>query len=237
MATYAFTDTHGYYNVVEQILNFAKPDDKIYFLGDACDRGPDGIKSIQALLDDKRVEYLLGNHEGLLLNFAAQYSTYSIIDPNEWFENGGRPTMEAYLNLKEQEQEELVSQLYNLKVRTFYTRPDGSKVFLSHAGATPYNAEQVGLNDYLEEYLFTWGREHINIPWAKNKYKNMYIVHGHTPAQLIQTTDEIVKEGGMARYARGHKICIDLGTPSTGVVSLLNLDTLKIEKIFKVDNF
>ena len=44
MKTVAFSDLHGNYNLWTKIKNYYAPDDVLIFLGDACDRGPDGIK-------------------------------------------------------------------------------------------------------------------------------------------------------------------------------------------------
>ena len=44
MAAYAFTDLHGQYEFWKQIKEFCQPDDKLYFLGDAADRGSDGVR-------------------------------------------------------------------------------------------------------------------------------------------------------------------------------------------------
>ena len=64
--TYCFTDLHGMYNLWAQIRDYCKPDDTLIFLGDACDRGNDGLKIIYELLKDPRVIYLKGNHEDIL---------------------------------------------------------------------------------------------------------------------------------------------------------------------------
>lgn len=40
MAVYALSDLHGYLDLYKQIKEFLKPEDKVYFLGDAGDRGP-----------------------------------------------------------------------------------------------------------------------------------------------------------------------------------------------------
>ena len=44
MAVYACSDIHGYYQIYEKIKSILKPDDCVYFLGDANDRGPDSWK-------------------------------------------------------------------------------------------------------------------------------------------------------------------------------------------------
>ena len=58
MAKYAFTDIHGNYNLWLAIKNYCKEDDEIFFLGDAIDRGPDGIKIMQELFKDKNRDIL-----------------------------------------------------------------------------------------------------------------------------------------------------------------------------------
>jgi calcineurin-like phosphoesterase family protein len=56
MATYVFSDLHGrkdlWLKANKEVLG---PNDTIYFLGDAADRGPDGWEMIKTLLDDERV--------------------------------------------------------------------------------------------------------------------------------------------------------------------------------------
>lgn len=60
---YCFTDLHGCYDLWRQIKNYCDETDTLYFLGDAIDRGPDGVVLMEELLKDKRVIYLKGNHE------------------------------------------------------------------------------------------------------------------------------------------------------------------------------
>ena len=55
---YCFTDVHGNYNLWRQVADYCDETDVIYFLGDAADRGEDGLQIIQELLRDKRVVYL-----------------------------------------------------------------------------------------------------------------------------------------------------------------------------------
>ena len=44
---YCFTDVHGNYNLWRQIHDYCDATDTIYFLGDAADRGEDGLQIIQ----------------------------------------------------------------------------------------------------------------------------------------------------------------------------------------------
>ena len=70
--TYAITDLHGMLNFWEQISEYCDETDTIYFLGDAIDRGVDGLRVMESLLKDKRVIYLLGNHEEFFMEIAPQ---------------------------------------------------------------------------------------------------------------------------------------------------------------------
>lgn len=68
MATYAVSDIHGRKDLwLKANKEVFSPNDTIYFLGDAADRGPDGWEMIKTLLDDERVIYLIGNHEDMLI--------------------------------------------------------------------------------------------------------------------------------------------------------------------------
>ena len=82
--TYAFTDIHGNYNLWKQIKNFLRPEDKVYFLGDACDRGKDGFKIMKELLFDSRVIYLKGNHEQLMIDAFMNLEEGDSEDFNWW---------------------------------------------------------------------------------------------------------------------------------------------------------
>lgn len=67
MATYACSDLHGRLDLLKQIQDFLQPDDTVYFLGDAGDRGPNPWETIKAVAQDKRFIYLKGNHEDMLV--------------------------------------------------------------------------------------------------------------------------------------------------------------------------
>ena len=117
MAKYAFTDIHGNYNLWLAIKNYCKEDDEIFFLGDAIDRGPDGIKIMQELFKDKRVTYIIGNHEDMLLDYVKDINMALLTQKSIITENETLVTLRAFQALSEQEQEELI---HNLKTKTVY---------------------------------------------------------------------------------------------------------------------
>ena len=64
---YAMSDLHGCYDKYIKMLekiNFSD-NDTLYILGDIVDRGPDGIKILQDIMQRINVVALMGNHDFL----------------------------------------------------------------------------------------------------------------------------------------------------------------------------
>lgn len=198
-------------------------------MGDACDRGPNGIKIMQEMFEDNRVIYILGNHEEMFLSYIEDGIKESLIMSGELItHNGSFKTLSDYQKLNPLEQNFLVK---NLKEKTknyyIYINKEKKNFFLSHAGI------DIDTINNLDDKKLLWDRDHIksNKPW-NNKYKYWYVVHGHTPVQLVQP-DKIIPE--VYRYYNNHKIDIDMGTPSSNKIAVLDLDTLQV-KYFKEEN-
>lgn len=105
-------DIHGYYDKLAELLqqtgligadqNWRGADARLWFLGDFCDRGPDGIGVIelvmrlqtQAAMAGGQVSALLGNHDLLLLAVKAMdnepMDSDGVTFGEEWRRNGGR---------------------------------------------------------------------------------------------------------------------------------------------------
>jgi serine/threonine protein phosphatase 1 len=112
---YVFGDIHGHVCCLNTILKRIlplRPNDKIVFLGDYIDRGPDSFAVIEKLisLSEKykdQVTCLMGNHEWLLLSSLGlidnkvphlvsndlHMNRYSTVI---WLKNGGVDTMKSY---------------------------------------------------------------------------------------------------------------------------------------------
>ena len=242
MSVYCAADFHGCYWAWKKIKEILKPDDKLFFLGDAADRGPYGWKIIKELLKDKRVTYIKGNHENFLVNvfdnatpdyFDADFLFYGV-KLELWFLNGGEITFNSILNDKSISRDEIIDivhQLKNLPFCVFYHNQLGEDILLSHAGVD--NFEEA--NTTSEEY-FLWDRSHCMFYDTWYGKENEIIVHGHTPVDYLFDEhkrnmriyyDVIEPEynGGSYWYAKGHKIDIDIGTVYSNEAILLNLDT------------
>lgn len=227
MAIYASSDWHGQGYLARQILDYLKPNDTLYFLGDACDRGPYGWGIIKMLLKDPRVIYLQGNHEQFLIHsilFDDKFQDFKL-----WMYNGGADTNAAAEKETLDDRMAIVKHLYELPKRLDITTEKGN-IILTHAGTDPGTSERYwtarGVKD---PYL--WNRDHLRSDWTGDD--NTWVVHGHTPVEYAPGRGWINEEKPyipeVAFYCDGHKIDIDMGSFYTGRAALLNLDTFEIK--------
>lgn len=227
---FACSDLHGIWDLWTQISDYCDETDTIFFLGDAADRGPDGIKLIKTLLTDKRVQYIKGNHEEILIN-AFDYCDYFFVHYN-----GGSQTVKDFLNLSEDSQEWLIKRLNILPKEIEYTNPNGIHIIMNHSG---YNPKQPIILP-LKQDPHLWDRCQIPFQWIGDN--KTLIVHGHTPTpHLIIKLNEVayitnnsynmpqrIEDISIINYCNGHKLDIDLGSFTTGKTALLDLDTLEV---------
>lgn len=97
MATYVMSDAHGHKTKFDQMLTLIGfgEGDTLYFLGDAIDRGPDGIEILQKIRKMPNIRMLLGNHEYMLLCCFGEDANAQAI--SNWMRNGGRQTVQTFL--------------------------------------------------------------------------------------------------------------------------------------------
>lgn len=230
---YAVTDIHGMYNLWAQIRDYCDETDTIYFLGDACDRGKDGLKIITELLQDPRVIYLKGNHEDIF-SFVGEELKEDIYDNiSWWYQNGGLATMEDFQCLDLASKEWYLKKLRELEETAIYVNKKGQNIFLSHAGTsierTKRELQLMGRGN--APYL--WDREHFLHPWPQDEqYDNWYVVHGHSPVIYVQHRKGMKLTNEILEYDGGHKFDLDLGSFDTYKIALFDLDELKVEKYF-----
>ena len=227
--TYACTDLHGMYNLWQQIKEYLHETDTLYFLGDACDRGEDGLKIIYELLKDPRVIYLKGNHEDIFTIVAPELMEGHYENHSWWVMNGGSQTIKDFLKLSEPSQNWFIKKLENLPKTTTYINKNGQEIFLCHAGTRPDRTErELELMGIKDPYI--WDRKHLHVPWPQDaKYDNKYIVHGHSPVQYIWKD---MDGAAILNYSHRHKFDLDLASFDTCRIALFDLDELKVEKYF-----
>ena len=233
MSVYALSDLHGVIDLYHQIKEFLKPEDKVYFLGDAGDRGPHSWETIKAIYNDEQFIYLKGNHE-LMLTQAMKESYNYEFGIGHYYNllcyNGGRPTFEDWQALNYEEQIEWYNKLTNLPVKEEFINNMGDKIILTHAGFT-YTKE----NEYPDNYELVWDREHIVDDLLESKIiNNVIVVHGHTPIPHLAKSICEESTTGALWYCHDSKVCIDNGSFATGIACLLDLNTFE-EHIFQTN--
>lgn len=232
MATYAFSDLHGNYNLWKQIQEYLEDNDKAFCLGDCNDRGPDGVKIIQEVLADNRITYLCGNHEAMLLDYSSS-TPWDSYDYHIIEHNGMKQTLHDFQILPDEEYYLLKDKLRNLPTSYIYNNKDNKKIFLSHAGCDPWD-----INTRTDKDLI-WDRNHLytkNFNPVQLDGAHEIIVHGHTPVQYLKEdvlglSDNSVE---VVNYCDGIKYDIDMGSFISNKVALLNLDTFEIK--YFIDN-
>ena len=225
MATYAVSDLHGCLKFYKVIKDFIEPEDKVYFLGDAGDRGPHPWETIKAIAGDPQFVYIKGNHEDMLVDAMEEHIEGRSGHATHLLgSNGGYGTLEEWA--ADGAKESWITWLKKLPTHMEYIRPDGKKVLLSHAGYTPDIEGQLPWGDDL-----IWSRDHFYDSWDE-ELPDTYIVHGHTPTPLMDRyiydlKPEDVDKAGALIYCEGHKFDIDNGAVFTGFCTLFNLDTFE----------
>ena len=226
MSMYAMSDIHGHLELYKMVAAMLEPGDKVFYLGDATDRGPEPWECAKAIYHDPRFIYLMGNHEDMLLRVIGPYSRGT---PKQnavqlLAINGGLPTYQAAI--LEPDLEDWIKRLRELPNVAYYMNYDGKTFILSHAGFTPYKGKEV--NDIL------WDRNHLYDEWDVDQCEDVYIIHGHTPIPYIEHELKIHKNDGALWYCGGRKCCIDNYTAHTHSCILLNLDTEQ-SQIIKIE--
>ena len=237
MATYACSDFHGYYEVYEKIKNILKPEDVIYFLGDACDRGPQSWQTVKAVYDDPQFIFIKGNHEDMLVRAAKDYLKYDDWQYHSFnlcYRNGGKDVMMDWEN--DIYRETWIRRLDELPTMKTYTNEWGMTFILCHAGFTPWlDANDKDLAS-VTDYELIWDRDHYWTEWSDCDMADVIVVHGHTPIECLAEDIREVPSEGAFWYCERHKIDIDAGGFYANKWILLNLDTLE-ETIITVDDF
>lgn len=236
---YAISDIHGIYNIYEQVCALLQPDDVVYFLGDAGDRGYANFKCIKAIYNNPQWVYLKGNHEDMMVKALRQeqvvvndyiYDTPLYI----WFNNGGDATFDEWI--ADGRDEKWIARLDKLPLTAEYTNPKGITFHMSHAGYTCGYKNQIWANELI------WSRDHFSSSWDEETYPDDICIHGHTPISALVKhylyhIEPVVKSHDVDcptayTYCNGHKIDIDNGVFFTKAAILYDLDEMKSIQLF-----
>ena len=180
-------DIHGNVITVKALVEEQiKPSrsDRLFFLGDYIDRGPDAKGVIDYIINLRQDEFdvttLRGNHEDYLLrtfdNETTQKNFLGITYRNqlkkEWFKYGGRETLKSFgISDVHQIPEQYISWMRSLR---YWVELDS--VILVHAGMNFL------IEDPFEDtQSMLWIKEFKVIP---EKIGNRKVIHGHVPISL-----------------------------------------------------
>lgn len=176
MKTFVLGDIHGAHKALVQCLDrsgFNRDLDRLIVLGDVCDGYPDVKQSIDELLRIKHCDYIIGNHDLWVLDWALNGIEKSI-----WLTQGGMNTAASY------EEQSMPQEHIDLLANAHWFIEFDRKLFV-HGGIDPEKA--IGEHDL--QYL-TWDRDLVKNAWRMtdqdpgykfSTYEEIFV--GHTPTQ------------------------------------------------------
>ena len=170
MSTYVMSDIHGrmgaFHNMLEKIR--FSDGDLLYVIGDVVDRGPNGIRLLQEIMQAKNIRMLLGNHELMMLDYFSPSATQT--EKIRWNRNRNGETLDQFRALSQREKEEL---LLFLKSRPDWTEVTvkGQIYHLVHGWPG------------IDRHDCVWGRPADAQVFAPMSRKRLIV--GHTPVPML----------------------------------------------------
>ena len=222
---YVMSDIHGRYDLFLQMLeqiSFSEKD-TLYLLGDLIDRGPDGIKLLQDVMNRPNVIPFLGNHEDMFYRVIRKIGKYCTADEHSaltetlfvWTQcNGGNVTWKNYCALSSEQRAAILAWLETFTVYD-EVRVGENTFLLAHAGVGAWKPEKDPNSCTLHDFLWE------EIDYDRVYYKDKYLVTGHTPTGLIDPASS----GRIIR--KNNHIAIDCGAAFVGTLGCFCLETLE----------
>ncbi len=193
---YVCSDVHAHAGVLKKALDTLDADDRLFMIGDAVDKGPDGMRALQILMDDPRCEMLIGNHDLMFLQHCICQQNADILPQDivndvavRWLiRNYGIVTWEAFLEESEEEQQRIITYLQHRPVLKI-VETENRKFILVHA-AVPRDFDPAQLKDMdmdvlrdpVYPFLYDWKSDFI---WGRypTHIEGCTTVVGHTACQ------------------------------------------------------
>ena len=220
---YVCSDLHGEYEAYKTVIDRVGENNKLYILGDVIDRGPDGIKILQDIIERQekgQVEFFMGNHEYMMLE--------SILGKEEseslWKYND-KETREKYEELSQEEQDKIKNFLQNSLIYK-QIREGNQDYYLVHAKAVKgtnkesqsYKEMKLGENkSKIFEAVFDRAEDDCKVEDIAKE--GIFTIIGHTPT---------ISNGYQIDINKGY-VDIDCGISYGENVALLNLTSGDIE--------
>ena len=198
-------DVHGHYDTLIRLLDSISPtsEDKVYFLGDLIDRGPNSAQVVDFVMRNQ-YQSLRGNHEEMLLDVVGS-GEVSMELYQGWLYSGGHATVASYDNKIPQEH---INWMKNLPLYL-----DLGDYWLVHAGVNPNMPLQQQCSNQ-----FCWIREEFHSS-DKAYFSKKLIITGHTitftlpgvePGQIAAGRGWLDIETGAYHHNSGWMTAVDL---------------------------
>ena len=172
---FILSDIHGNKEAFDAMLSLIdlQPEDHLYILGDVIDRGTHGIELLQQIREMKNCTLLLGNHEYMMVNAFRHPDNLHL--KYLWRNNGYMHTYDRFVDLTQEEQEDLLRYLESLPVQLEIT-VNRRRFILVHAAPQELLETENERCDDPKEFM-VWHRlsKFSRMPARKN------VIFGHTP--------------------------------------------------------
>jgi len=215
MRIFAIGDIHGNYKQLQQLLGYISyndAEDRLIFLGDVIDRGPDSRLVMEFLLErqkEGRHIFLRGNHEDFVLSLSEGNPSALYV----WLNEGGRACMRSYAIPD--------NYIDQVGLNFYYRVRDHNRQFVSeHALNDPKQ-----LRDFMR---MVFPNEHLQLMRSmpdRFESGDYLFVHEHTDDIK---TDKIVISGHehlFWPFVGQKRICLGLGKNRIGA---LDMDSLVV---------
>lgn len=207
-------DVHGHYKGLMALLDAIAPGqrDRVYFLGDLIDRGPDSLQVVN-FVQHSDYTCLLGNHEQLMIDSFPNGKPFTPA-LQAWLYSGGRATVASY-----GEAGILVEHLEWMK--TLPTYLDLGDLWLVHAGVHPLLPL-----DTQTTQEFCWIRDEFH-SMSEPYFADKLIITGHT----ITFTLPNVAPGEVAQGSGWLDIDTGAYHPKSGWLTGLDIDNRLVYQV------
>jgi serine/threonine protein phosphatase 1 len=220
-------DIHGHYDALISLLEAIAPtsDDRLYFLGDLIDRGPQSAKVVDFVFKNN-YKCLLGNHEQMLLDALGNGQIVNNL-LQAWLYSGGYATLVSYNNNIPQDHLDWM--------KTLPTYLDLGDIWLVHAGVHPHMPIEAQTTEQ-----FCWIRDEFHST-TQPYFTDKLIITGHTitftfpgvqPGQLVSGAGWLDIDTGAYHQNSGWLTGLDVTNQKVYQVNAKkgNQRTLSLEK-------
>ena len=224
---YCVSDIHGCFDEFMELLEKIefKPEDTLYMLGDAIDRGKNTIKCLMYIMRAKNIHMLRGNHEDMMMKSVILRDEDEI--DNWLYYNGGDVTLREFLNCQPEEMQEILAFLSSLPCY-YQVKVNERSFILVHAGIklntrlrTSASVAEIMEKQSLDDML--WIREEF---YRRKGVAGNTIIFGHTPIPMLDK--KLWKEPAVWQDRRfKDKINIDGACVYGGVLHAIRLDDMQ----------